>query len=198
MNEFIIQWYSRSIFNFQPSEIKQLFRKIETKSKQLITNNLHQEFNYIICLKENLLPIYTNVYIYIYIKHVLLNFRWVFNLIIFSWSLSASRNAFLSSGDDVRRMQNDSHFVNIFTVIKLSDVTSPSIVKSTMSIIGSWTLYKTLHYNKDTKVYKLIKRQGGKNRVLKTLKNGYLSAFSAHHHLNLKKHFEKLKGSKKK
>ena len=45
MNEFIIQWYSRSIFNFQPFEIKQLFRKIETKSKQLITNNLHQEFN---------------------------------------------------------------------------------------------------------------------------------------------------------
>ena len=54
MNEFIIQWYSRSIFNFQPFEIKQLFRKIETKSKQLITNNLHQEFN--------------NLYIYIYIK----------------------------------------------------------------------------------------------------------------------------------
>ena len=66
MNEFIIQWYSRSIFNFQPSEIKQLFRKIETKSKQLITNNLHQEFNKI-CLNENLLPIYTNIYIYIYI-----------------------------------------------------------------------------------------------------------------------------------
>ena len=57
MNEFIIQWYSRSIFNFQPFEIKQLFRKIETKSKQLITNNLHQEFNNI-CLNENLLPIY--------------------------------------------------------------------------------------------------------------------------------------------
>ena len=56
MNEFIIQWYSRSIFNFQPSEIKQLFRKIETKSKQLITNNLHQEFNKI------------NKYMYIYIK----------------------------------------------------------------------------------------------------------------------------------
>ena len=66
MNEFIIQWYSRSIFNFQPSEIKQLFRKIETKSKQLITNNLHQEFNNI-CLNENLLPIYTNnIYIRIY------------------------------------------------------------------------------------------------------------------------------------
>ena len=38
MTEFIIQWYSRSIFNFQPSEIEQLFRKIETKSKQVITN----------------------------------------------------------------------------------------------------------------------------------------------------------------
>ena len=59
MNEFIIQWYSRSIFNFQPFEIKQLFRKIERKSKQLITNNLHQEFNNK-CLNENLLPIYTN------------------------------------------------------------------------------------------------------------------------------------------
>ena len=67
MNEFIIQWYSRSIFNFQPSEIKQLFRKIETKSKQLISNNLHQEFNKI-CLNENLMPIYTiKIYIYIYI-----------------------------------------------------------------------------------------------------------------------------------
>ena len=52
---------------------------------------------------------------------------------------------FLSSGGDVRRMQNDSHFVRVFTIIKLSDVTSPSIVKSTMRIIGSWTLYKTLH-----------------------------------------------------
>ena len=65
MNEFIIQWYSRSIFNFQPSEIKQLFRKIETKSKQLITNNLHQEFNNI-CLNENLLPIYTNINLYVF------------------------------------------------------------------------------------------------------------------------------------
>ena len=63
MNEFIIQWYSRSIFNFQPSEIKQLFRKIEAKSKQLITNNLHQEFNNI-CLNENLLPIYIYIYIF--------------------------------------------------------------------------------------------------------------------------------------
>ena len=56
MNEFIVQWYSRSIFNFQPSEIKQLFRKIETNSKQLVTNNLHQEFN----------NIYIIIYIYIY------------------------------------------------------------------------------------------------------------------------------------
>ena len=45
MNEFIIQWYSRSIFNFQPSEIKQLFRKIETISKLLITNDM-------ICIKK--------------------------------------------------------------------------------------------------------------------------------------------------
>ena len=64
MNEFIIQWYSRSIFYFQPFEIKQLFRKIETKSKQLITNNLHQEFNNI-CLNEDLLPIYIYLYTFL-------------------------------------------------------------------------------------------------------------------------------------
>ena len=33
-------------------------------------------------------------------------------------------------------MQNDSHFViKVFSMIKLSDVTSPSIVKSTIGII---------------------------------------------------------------
>ena len=67
MNEFKIQRYSKSIFNFQPFEIKQLFRKIVTKSKKLITNNPHQEFNNI-CLNENLLPIY----IYLYIHQLIL------------------------------------------------------------------------------------------------------------------------------
>ena len=52
MNEFIIQWYSRSILNFQPSEIKQLFGKIETKAKLVITNSMHKEFN--------------DIYIYVY------------------------------------------------------------------------------------------------------------------------------------
>ena len=42
MNKFMIQWYKKSISNFQPYEIEQLFRKIEIKSKQLITINLHQ------------------------------------------------------------------------------------------------------------------------------------------------------------
>ena len=82
MNEFIIQWYSRSIFNLQPSEIKQLFRKIETKSKQLITNNLHQEFNKI-CLNENLLPIYIyvyNIYIYIHICDKKSGFVYIHNI----------------------------------------------------------------------------------------------------------------------
>ena len=39
MNEFIIQWYSRSIFNFQPSEIN-LRKKIQATHNK----NLHQEF----------------------------------------------------------------------------------------------------------------------------------------------------------
>ena len=61
MKEFIIHWYSRSILNLQPSEIKKLFTNIETKSKQLITNNLHQEFNNIIMFKRKLA---VNLYIY--------------------------------------------------------------------------------------------------------------------------------------
>ena len=43
--------------NFQASEIKQLFMKIDTKSKHFITNSLHQEFN----------NIYIHIYIHIYI-----------------------------------------------------------------------------------------------------------------------------------
>ena len=82
MNEFIIQWYSRSIFNFQPPEIKQLFRKIETKSKQLITNNLHQEFNNI-CLNENLLPIYTNIYMYIIYIYIYIYKKIYINIYIY-------------------------------------------------------------------------------------------------------------------
>ena len=86
MNEYIIQWYSRSIFNFQPSEIKQLFRKIETKSKQLITINLHQEFNNI-CLNENLLPIYTNIYIgYIYIYRKECNVNQLIGELVIKWT----------------------------------------------------------------------------------------------------------------
>ena len=59
LNEILCnEWIYNTVvlkINFQlPTEIRQLFRKIETKSKQLITNNLHQEFNYI--------------YIYVYIK----------------------------------------------------------------------------------------------------------------------------------
>ena len=72
MNEFIVQWYSRSIFNFQPSEINQLFRKIQTKSKQLITNNLHQEFKNIMFKRKLAANLY-KLYIYIGKKDIILS-----------------------------------------------------------------------------------------------------------------------------
>ena len=46
-------------FNHLDNHEKLMFRKLETYSRKLITLELHLQFN-IICLKENLLPIYTN------------------------------------------------------------------------------------------------------------------------------------------
>ena len=42
-----------------------MFRKLEVNSKRKITLQLHLQFN-MSCIKENLLPVYTNIYIYIY------------------------------------------------------------------------------------------------------------------------------------
>ena len=69
-------------------------------------------------------------------------------------------------------MQNDSHFViKVFSMIKLSDVTSPSIVKSTIGIILAVGRF-IKHYikNKETKVYKLPKQQDGRNKGLRRTK----------------------------
>ena len=51
-------------FQLPTSEIKQLIRKIKTKSKQVITTSLHQEYIYISCMYvyiiayNRILPLY--------------------------------------------------------------------------------------------------------------------------------------------
>ena len=71
MNELIIQWYSRSIFNFQPSEIKQLFRKIETKI-QATHNKKSASKIYQHMFKRKLAANLYIIYMYIYIYNLLL------------------------------------------------------------------------------------------------------------------------------
>ena len=61
---FVIFWLSRIILNLVSPENKAIFRKLENLEKKKIGTQLHCEFNQI-CLKENLLPKYTNINIYI-------------------------------------------------------------------------------------------------------------------------------------
>ena len=63
---FLLQWYSFIAWKFMNSNAKAKFRDVEKIEKKLVTLKLHLQFNEI-CLKENLLPVYTNQYIYIYI-----------------------------------------------------------------------------------------------------------------------------------
>ena len=54
------------ILNHLPNDVKHNYRKLENEEKKLQSTKLHLYFNQI-CLKENLLPNYTDIYIYIYI-----------------------------------------------------------------------------------------------------------------------------------
>ena len=62
--KYILLWYSRIILNIQ-TEAKICFRKLEAAKKKLTKFKFHLEFNEL-CIQENPLPTYTNIYIYIY------------------------------------------------------------------------------------------------------------------------------------
>ena len=57
---FLIQWYSFIAWKFMNNNAKAKFRDVEKIEKKLVTLKLHLQFNEI-CLKENLLPVYTNL-----------------------------------------------------------------------------------------------------------------------------------------
>lgn len=61
MNKYVLFWYSKVIFKFQNENIKKYFRQLEITSKKLVTKELHLYFNEN-CVRDNLLPIYTNIY----------------------------------------------------------------------------------------------------------------------------------------
>ena len=58
--------FGNLLFNLQCEE-RTSVRKVESLNKKLITSQLAVIFNKI-CIKENLLPKYTDIYMYIYIS----------------------------------------------------------------------------------------------------------------------------------
>ena len=62
---FATLWMSKVITKLIIGNVRKLFRDIEKKSIKLIETKSHRAFNEC-CLNNNLLPNYTNIYIYIY------------------------------------------------------------------------------------------------------------------------------------
>ena len=62
--KYILIWCSLTVFN-NLSDNKINLKKSDVNSKKLMSTELHLKFNQT-CLKENLLPTYTNIYINIY------------------------------------------------------------------------------------------------------------------------------------
>ena len=52
--------YGSFLYNNFSSNLRQLIRKYEAENKKLIKNKLSYKFNYT-CLKENILPKYSNI-----------------------------------------------------------------------------------------------------------------------------------------
>ena len=59
MLKFILPWLSRIIIRILENDALKIFRKLEKESRKLIIAELHRNFN-VICIKEDLLPKYTN------------------------------------------------------------------------------------------------------------------------------------------
>ena len=68
LRKFLVLWASRIVFETaitSNESLKNKFREAERTSIKLIETESHRSFNEC-CLINNLLPIYTNIYIYIY------------------------------------------------------------------------------------------------------------------------------------
>lgn len=63
VNHFAV-WLSRIIFKTSNGEIKVLYRKLEKTALKIVKNESHRKFNEC-CLINDLLPTYTNIYIYV-------------------------------------------------------------------------------------------------------------------------------------
>ena len=59
---FISQWLSRIILKVSQVDIKHKYRELEKITIKIIKDESHLAFN-LACLQNNLLPIYTNIYI---------------------------------------------------------------------------------------------------------------------------------------
>ena len=60
MEKFVSTWLSYVVFRTLPDETKKIFRNFQKTRKKYVSVDLHRKFNEI-CLKEDLLPIYTDI-----------------------------------------------------------------------------------------------------------------------------------------
>ena len=65
LNILLSRWLSRCILRVTSEKIKLKFRQLEKCKLKNIKEKSHLVFNET-CLNNNLLPVYTNIYIYIY------------------------------------------------------------------------------------------------------------------------------------
>ena len=58
IDKFVIFWYSKIVFNTLNNSTKLIFRKLETETRKLTAEKLHQKFNeiyiYIYCMKPTI------------------------------------------------------------------------------------------------------------------------------------------------
>ena len=64
MEIFISRWLSKCIMKVSTNEYKSEYREIEKIATKIVKDTGHLAFNEA-CIQHNLLPTYTNIYIYI-------------------------------------------------------------------------------------------------------------------------------------
>ena len=60
----VIKWLSRTVFKTSSNDVKRMFRDLEKLNLKLVSLESHRTFNET-CINNDLLPTYTNIYIYI-------------------------------------------------------------------------------------------------------------------------------------
>ena len=86
INSILSLWYSKIVFKIANPEVKTKLRAIENVAIKLLQTRSHRQFNEC-CIINNLLPLYSNIYIYIYIATVGIYTRLLKQLNFLYWDI---------------------------------------------------------------------------------------------------------------